>query len=91
MFPPGIPLSKRMFDLAMTTIGLIVFSPFLALLALLVRKYLGKPVLFRQTRPGYHGKPFELIKFRTMTDQRDTKGRLLSDSQRLTRFGHFLR
>jgi len=91
MFPPGIPLSKRMFDLIMTTIGLIVISPFLALLALLVRKYLGKPVLFRQVRPGYHGKPFELIKFRTMTDQRDTKGRLLSDSQRLTRFGHFLR
>jgi len=91
MFPPGIPRSKRLLDLALTTIGVVVLSPFLVVLGLLVRIYLGKPVLFRQIRPGYHAKPFELIKFRTMTEQRDPKGKLLSDSQRLTRFGHFLR
>jgi lipopolysaccharide/colanic/teichoic acid biosynthesis glycosyltransferase len=86
-----IPLSKRAFDLILTTIGLVVFSPFLLVLAILVRVKLGAPVLFRQVRPGYLGKPFKIFKFRTMTEDRDSRGNLLSDTQRLTRFGRFLR
>jgi sugar transferase EpsL len=91
MFPPGIPPSKRLFDLTLTTIGLVLISPFLAVLAVLVRTYLGKPVLFRQLRPGYGGKLFAIIKFRTMTDQRDAQGQLLPDGQRLTGLGRTLR
>ena len=63
----------------------------LLLLALLVRTKLGSPVFFRQTRPGLHGKPFEMVKFRTMTDARDAQGELLPDSERLPPFGRFLR
>ena len=63
----------------------------LLLLALLVRTKLGSPVFFRQTRPGLHGKPFEMLKFRTMTDARDAQGELLPDSERLPPFGRFLR
>jgi sugar transferase EpsL len=91
MFPPGIPRSKRLFDLILTSIGLVLISPFLAVLAILVRTYLGKPVLFRQLRPGYQGKLFAIIKFRSMTDQRDAQGQLLPDGQRLTRLGRTLR
>ena len=91
MFPPGIPPSKRLFDLILTTIGLVLISPFLAVLAVLVRTYLGRPVLFRQLRPGYGGKLFAIIKFRTMTDQRDAQGQLLPDGQRLTGLGRTLR
>jgi lipopolysaccharide/colanic/teichoic acid biosynthesis glycosyltransferase len=82
---------KRVLDLAITCLALIVLSPLLALVALLVRWQLGAPVLFRQRRPGWHGQPFMLFKFRTMTDARDAEGNLLSDSERLTRFGRFLR
>jgi len=82
---------KRLFDLALTIPGLVLVSPLLGLLALLVRWRLGRPVLFRQTRPGLHGQPFELCKFRTMTDARDAAGRLLPDAERLTRLGRFLR
>lgn len=82
---------KRLFDLALTTPGLILISPVLALIALLVRVKLGSPVLFRQTRPGLHGKPFTIYKFRTMTDARDAEGNLLPDKERLTRLGRFLR
>jgi sugar transferase EpsL len=91
MIPPGIPRSKRLFDLILTSIGLVLISPFLAVLAILVRTYLGKPVLFRQLRPGYQGKLFAIIKFRSMTDQRDARGQLLPDGQRLTRLGRTLR
>lgn len=63
----------------------------MGLLALLVRFKLGAPVLFRQQRPGLHGRPFTLYKFRTMTDARDAEGALLPDAERLTSFGHFLR
>ncbi len=91
MFPEGIPLSKRLFDLTAAALGLIVISPLLLILALLVRWRVGSPVLFRQTRPGYRGRPFVLYKFRTMTDRRGPDGRLLPDSERLTRFGRFLR
>ena len=82
---------KRLFDLALTIPGLVVALPLLALLALLVRVKLGSPVLFRQTRPGRHGRPFVCLKFRTMTDARDAGGQLLPDAERLTPFGRFLR
>jgi len=82
---------KRLFDLALTVPALLVLSPLLGALALLVRWQLGAPVLFRQQRPGLHGRPFILYKFRTMTEARDAEGRLLPDEQRLTAFGRFLR
>lgn len=82
---------KRILDLALTVPALIVLSPLLALIALLVRVLHGSPVLFRQQRPGLHGKPFTMYKFCTMTDARDTAGNLLSDAERLTPFGRFLR
>lgn len=91
MFPKGIPLSKRLFDLFGATFGLILLAPLLAALALLVRWRLGSPVLFRQRRPGYRGQPFTLYKFRTMNDRRGPDGTLLPDAERLTRFGRFLR
>lgn len=82
---------KRALDLALTLPALILLSPVLAFIALLVRFKLGSPILFRQLRPGLHGKPFTLYKFRTMTDARDAQGNLLSDAARLTRVGKFLR
>ncbi len=82
---------KRLVDLMLTVPALILLAPLLALLALLVRCKLGSPVLFRQQRPGLHGKPFELIKFRSMTDARDQHGNPLPDAERLTPFGKFLR
>jgi len=87
----GIPPAKRVFDLAVTALGVVLAAPGLAVLALLVRIVHGAPVLFRQQRPGYHGKPFFIYKFRTMTDARDGTGALLPDAQRLTRLGRFLR
>jgi sugar transferase EpsL len=86
-----MPISKRIFDLIVASLGLIILSPIILLTAILVRIFLGTPVLFRQTRPGYKGKPFTVYKFRTMTDARDANGNLLSDAMRLTRFGKFLR
>ena len=71
--------------------GLIALAPVLLLVALAVRHWLGAPVLFRQVRAGRHGHPFELLKFRTMTDARDAAGELLPDAERLTRFGSWLR
>jgi lipopolysaccharide/colanic/teichoic acid biosynthesis glycosyltransferase len=82
---------KRLLDLALTLPVLVVFLPLLGFLALLVRWRLGSPVLFRQERPGLHGNPFVLVKFRTMTDRRDANGHLLPDAVRLTPFGKFLR
>ena len=84
-------LGKRLFDLLLATPALLLLSPLLALLALLVRIKLGSPVLFRQLRPGLHGRPFTLYKFRTMTGARDAAGNLLPDAERLTPFGRFLR
>jgi sugar transferase EpsL len=86
-----MPLSKRIFDLLASSLGLILLSPLILLLAILVRLLLGTPILFRQKRPGYKGRPFTLYKFRTMTDARDSNGNLLPDSARLTRFGKFMR
>lgn len=82
---------KRPLDLALTVTALILLAPLLVLLALLVRVKLGTPVLFRQVRPGLHGQPFTLYKFRTMTDARDAQGKLLPDDQRLPPFGQWLR
>lgn len=84
-------LGKRVVDLLLTVPILIALSPFLGAVALLVRARLGRPVLFRQIRPGLHEKPFELLKFRTMTDARDDHGKLLPDTERLTSLGAFLR
>lgn len=84
-------LSKRMFDLLVTSIGLIVILPMLLVISLLVRIFLGIPILFRQQRPGYKGKPFTTYKFRTMTNRCGPDGKLLPDAERLTPFGRFLR
>ncbi len=86
-----MPRSKRALDLAIASIGLIILSPVFLVVAILVRIWLGSPVLFRQRRPGFKEKPFELYKFRTMTDARDATGALLPDAQRLTALGRFLR
>lgn len=91
MFPPGIPLLKRLLDLLLTIPGLVLVSPVLLLIALMVRIIHGKPVLFRQLRPGYRGQPFYVYKFRTMTEDHDEVGNLLPDTHRLTALGRFLR
>ena len=82
---------KRAFDIAASASALVVLSPVLAITAHKVKKELGSPVLFRQTRPGLHGRPFEMIKFRTMKDATDKAGNALPDSERLTEFGKKLR
>ncbi|PUE49056.1 sugar transferase [Limnohabitans sp. 2KL-1] len=82
---------KRLFDLLASAMGLLLLAVPLALLAWQVRRKLGSPVLFTQVRPGLHGRPFRMVKFRTMTDARDASGALLPDAQRLTPFGRFLR
>jgi sugar transferase EpsL len=82
---------KRVIDFIGACLGLILFSPLFLVLAVLIRVKLGSPVLFRQLRGGLKGRPFEIIKFRSMTDQRDVSGNLLPDGERLTRFSRFLR
>lgn len=82
---------KRLFDLVVALCALLLLWPLLLLLALLVRIRIGAPVLFRQQRPGLHGRPFVIYKFRTMTDARGVDGELLPDAGRLTPFGRFLR
>ena len=82
---------KRLFDLLASAIGLLILAVPLGLLAWQVHRKLGSPVLFTQVRPGLHGQPFRMVKFRTMTDARDASGALLPDAQRLTSFGRFLR
>jgi lipopolysaccharide/colanic/teichoic acid biosynthesis glycosyltransferase len=82
---------KRLFDFFVAAVAVILLSPVIALIALLVRSNLGKPVLFRQPRPGRHGQPFTLLKFRTMLDAVDTNGSSLPDAERLTAFGQLLR
>lgn len=85
------PFLKRAFDILFSLAWLIGFSPLLVVVAILVRIKLGSPVFFIQERPGKMGKPFRMVKFRTMTDARDEAGNLLSDEIRLTTFGKFLR
>jgi lipopolysaccharide/colanic/teichoic acid biosynthesis glycosyltransferase len=82
---------KRGIDLLLSGVALLVLSPVLIVLAVMVRRKLGSPVLFRQERPGMHGEPFEMVKFRSMTDGCGPDGKLLPDEVRLTRFGRFLR
>lgn len=82
---------KRLADFMIAGCGIVLLSPLIGLLSLLVRVFLGSPVLFRQTRPGLSGESFELVKFRTMTDRYDQNGDLLPDVERLTSFGTFLR
>lgn len=82
---------KRIIDITIASTALILLSPVYLIVAHKVKKNLGSPVLFRQVRPGLHGKPFEMIKFRTMKDALDAEGNPLSDSERLTPFGKMLR
>ena len=84
-------VGKRLLDLALTIPMLILLSPVLVLIALLVRLKLGPTILFLQQRPGRHGKPFTVYKFRSMTNDRDSQGNLLPSDERLTSFGRFLR
>ncbi|HWR45831.1 sugar transferase [Sporomusa sp.] len=82
---------KRIFDFLVAFFTLIFLTPIILVVAVLIRINLGSPVLFKQERPGLHGKPFYIYKFRTMTDARDKNGKLLSDPERLTNFGVLLR
>ena len=82
---------KRSIDLLVAVVGLVLLSPVIGVLWVLVRMKLGRPAFFRQVRPGLHGRPFRMVKFRSMTDARDAHGQLLPDDQRLTPFGRFLR
>ena len=82
---------KRTFDVVGASLALIVAAPALLLVAVTLRIRLGSPVLFRQMRPGLYGRPFQIMKFRTMNDQRDANGQLLQDEARLSAFGAFLR
>ena len=82
---------KRLFDMLAAAGALLLLAPVLLLLAVLIRSRLGSPVLFRQARPGRGGEPFTMLKFRTMTDERDEQGQLLPDADRLTGFGRWLR
>lgn len=82
---------KRSFDLFVAAVALLLLAPLLLALAWLVRRRIGTPVLFRQMRPGLYGRPFELLKFRSMREARDERGAPLPDAERLTPFGRFLR
>jgi len=82
---------KRFFDLVLASMMLMFFSPIMAVIALLIRVKMGKPILFRQERPGLHEKPFTIYKFRTMTEEKDLKGNLIPSSERLTNFGKIIR
>ncbi|WP_180073507.1 MULTISPECIES: sugar transferase [unclassified Acinetobacter] len=82
---------KRLLDIVIASSALVLLSPIYALVAYKVKKNLGSPILFRQVRPGLHGKPFEMVKFRTMKDAVDLEGNPLPDSERLTAFGKMLR
>ncbi|MFN4287299.1 MAG: sugar transferase [Brevundimonas sp.] len=82
---------KRVMDVLGAGAGLLVFAPVMLVVAVLIRLRMGSPVLFRQTRPGLHGQPFDMVKFRTMRHGTDARGNVLSDAQRLTPLGRFLR
>lgn len=82
---------KRLFDIVASLFGLILLSPVIAIVAWQISRKLGSPVLFRQVRPGKDGKPFEMVKFRSMRDALDAEGNPLPDSERMTPFGSFLR
>ena len=82
---------KRIFDVVCSFVALVIFSPLIVVLGFIIGRKLGAPVFFKQVRPGYNGKPFEMIKFRTMLDALDANGNPLPDEVRLTQFGKFLR
>jgi lipopolysaccharide/colanic/teichoic acid biosynthesis glycosyltransferase len=82
---------KRWFDIVLSAVGLLLLLPVIMVVAWVAHRHLGSPVLFRQVRPGLGGKPFQLVKFRTMLDARDANGELLADAERMTAFGRFLR
>lgn len=82
---------KRFFDFVLAAVGLLVLALPFIFLSWQVRRKLGRPIFFRQTRPGKNGQPFQMVKFRTMTDERGADAQLLPDSERLTPFGLFLR
>ena len=82
---------KRIFDFLLSLVLIIVFSPLLLIISLLVLIFLGRPIIFKQQRPGKNEKIFNIYKFRTMTNKKDKNGNLLPDSERLTKFGKFLR
>lgn len=82
---------KRLFDLVLTIPGLLLILPLLLILSLFIKVFLGSPIFFSQIRPGKNGNPFRMLKFRTMTNERDVAGDLLPDNERLTSFGRFLR
>jgi undecaprenyl phosphate N,N'-diacetylbacillosamine 1-phosphate transferase len=82
---------KRPIDILLSILAIITLSPLLVVVAILVRYKLGSPIFFTQRRPGLNGSIFRLFKFRTMTDQKDEKGKFLPDNIRLTKFGRFLR
>lgn len=82
---------KRLLDIIMAMLGIILLLPLLVLLMLLVRCYLGSPVFYRQERPGLHARPFTIFKFRTMADRRNAAGELLPDAERMTGLGNVLR
>jgi sugar transferase EpsL len=83
--------TKRSLDLVVATVLIVATAPLMALVAVAVLVDLGRPILFRQARPGLHGNPFTILKFRTMRDERDGEGRPLDNELRLTQFGKFLR
>jgi sugar transferase EpsL len=86
-----MPFSKRLFDLSFALIALVILFPIILLIGILVRVFIGTPILFKQPRPGHKGRPFLIYKFRTMTNRVGRDGSLLPDAERLTRFGHLLR
>lgn len=91
LFPAGIPISKRVFDLLVSSTGLILASPLLIFISIITLVTYGQSVFFKQKRPGYLGKPFINYKFRTMAEKYDSEGNLLPDAERLTWFGRVLR
>lgn len=84
-------MSKRLFDLTVAFFALLVLSPLMLIITVAIGRRMGRPVLFRQLRPGRHGKPFMMVKFRTMRDLVDKEGHMVSDAERLTPFGQWLR
>jgi lipopolysaccharide/colanic/teichoic acid biosynthesis glycosyltransferase len=91
IFPDGVPIRKRVFDLVLTIPGFLLISPILFIIALLIWIKMGRPIIFRQVRPGFQGQPFPVFKFRTMLESFDSNGELLSDEARLTQLGRTLR
>jgi lipopolysaccharide/colanic/teichoic acid biosynthesis glycosyltransferase len=86
-----VEVAKRLFDIVVSAMAIIILSPAIAIVAWQVRRKLGRPILFRQIRPGLGARPFEMLKFRTMLEARTADGNLLPDRERLTMFGAFLR